>query len=217
MELVKVLAPPVAALVALIAVFVSLRNTRKQIEANAANLKAQLAASADNLKTQLAASADNLEKQLYSQAQQAHAGRRAQLEHMVRAERRDMLINAAQVVLKFQGYSRDVHAMRQKQAPPDPAAMQMVFEKVDAEEDELSFIAAGMEIIDLTDHAEHLRLTYYSAFMSYLHLYPWEAWGLVGDKGIRELEAYTALAELAGSTLDQFAAAIRVGPDPYAP
>ena len=217
LELLKTLAPPVAAAIALVAVFVSLRNTRRQIDANAANLKAQLAASAENLKTQLAATTDNLEKQLHAQAEQAHAGRRAQLEQMVRVERRDMLINAAQAIFRIQGYARDLYVIRAESKPVDPAHMQVLLEKINDAGDELSFIRAAMGIIDLTHYADLLQNEYYLEFMSFLAVFQGGKPVLSGEERARVARGFEALSQSAERVHEEFAAAIRVSPDPYAP
>ncbi|WP_078324805.1 hypothetical protein [Mycobacteroides salmoniphilum] len=205
-EFAKALAPLVAALIALIAVFVNLRNTRKQIDA-----------SADNLMAQLAASAENLKKQLHSQAHQAHAGRRAQLEHMVRAEHRDMLVNAAQVVFRIQGYARDIYVARLESQSADPTHMQLLIDKINAAGDELSFIRAAMRIIDLTHYADFLQNEYYLEFMRFLALFPGDGSGLLGADRAHVVDGFEALSRSAERVIEEFAVAVRIGPDPYAP
>lgn len=216
MELVKALAPPVAALIALIAVFVNLRNTRKQIDANAANLEKQLKANADNLDRQFEANALNLERQLSAsavnverqlaasanimerqvdansvnlerqlaanaenmqvqldasarnlteqldfQAVEARRNRNSQFEQIERAERRETLIRAAEVVHKLQdGYNR-VASEFQRDSSSDYETRQTsllaAINNMAAASLESHFVATTLEMIGLRPLANALR------------------------------------------------------------
>ncbi|RIR60085.1 hypothetical protein D2E61_08145 [Mycobacteroides abscessus] len=183
MELVKALAPPAAALIALIAVFVNLRNTRKQIDANAANLEKQLKANADNLERQFDANAKNLERQLAAnaenmqvqldasarnlteqlefQAEEARRNRSSQLDQITRAERRETLIRAAEVVHKLQDafnrvvdeFQRPSSANYEKRQSNLSAALNSMA----AASLESHFVATTLEMISLNRLARALR------------------------------------------------------------
>lgn len=165
MELVTALSPPVAALIALIAVGVNMFNTSRQIKANARNLKEQLTANAENMQRQLDASAENLKQQLESQAREANANRESQFRAALRAERRETLAKAAEVVHKLQdGLIRLDELYRTEPSMNSAGDYQRLQSNVtatrqviDASALELHYIATTLEMIDLGELASRLR------------------------------------------------------------
>lgn len=165
MELVTALSPPVAALIALIAVGVNMFNTSRQIKANARNLKEQLTANAENMKRQLDASAENLKLQLESQAREANANRESQFRAVLRAERRDTLAKASEVVHKLQdGLVRlhDVYRSRPSMSRTGDydafrSNIATTRQSIDAFGLELHYIATTLEMINMGEVASQLR------------------------------------------------------------
>lgn len=164
-ELVSALSPPVAALIALIAVGVNMFNTSRQIKANAKNLKEQLTANAENMKRQLDASAASLKQQLESQAREANASREAQFRSVLRAERRETLTKAAEVVHKLQDGIERLQQLYRGEPSPDRTGDYETFRTnvaaarrgIDTSELELHYIATTLEMIDLGKVASQLR------------------------------------------------------------
>ncbi|SKG32643.1 Uncharacterised protein [Mycobacteroides abscessus subsp. massiliense] len=139
MELVKALAPPVAALIALIAVFVNLHNARQQVRANAANL----------------------EKQLQAQAIEAAANRRAQLQYLQRSERREALTRAAELVHRLQLWLDKfdgTDGMTKFETPEDKRRHQagMTSQLYNVSDDQF-FISTALELVSLYELAWSLR------------------------------------------------------------
>ncbi|WP_100461484.1 hypothetical protein [Mycobacteroides abscessus] len=132
MELVSALSPPVAALIALIAVGVNMFNTGRQIKAN---------------------------------AREAEANRRAQLDHILRGERREILTRAAEVVHRLQdGLALFVSIHRRGQYlrlidqeyEENQAEKASVKQQLSAIYMELTFVATTLQMIDLPDLAHKL-------------------------------------------------------------
>ncbi|WP_255799409.1 hypothetical protein [Mycobacteroides abscessus] len=167
MELVKALAPPVAALIALIAVIVNLYNTGRQIKANASNLEKQLKANAENLQRQLDVGAENLQKQLESQAREADKNRKAQLDQILRAERRQILTRAAEVVHRLRDTmtildkahfeSRYIGFDDGEKLAAYKANVSAITQQLNAAGLEAHFVATNLEILDLTELAGRTR------------------------------------------------------------
>lgn len=139
MELVKALAPPVAALIALIAVFVNLHNTQRQIRANAANV----------------------EKQLQAQAAEADANRRAQFQYLQRSERREALTRAAEVVHRLQLWLDTfdgTDGVTKFATPEDKRQHQAVMtSQFYSVSDDQLFASTALELVGLSDLASSLR------------------------------------------------------------
>lgn len=203
MELVKALAPPVAALIALVAVIVNLYNTRRQIRANAENLQKQLNASAENLQKQLEASALNLELQLATQGKEADKNRQAQFAYVLRAERRDTLTRAAEVVHRMQdGMSRlwilqgqSMHLSWGDEYDALHADQTATRQELGRSALESQFVATVLEMIELTALASDVR-EYQRRVLDYAD-------------GQIQGENYRDLSHRARTLFDQFSAKLR--------
>lgn len=197
-ELIQALSPIATAVIALVAVVAAMINTRIQIIANAKNVDKQLK---DNN--------ESLSRQLESQARESESNRQAQLQHAIRAQRRDTLIKAAEVAQKIQVECTDLYQMRYHHlfpelgVPPKHEASRekilALSDRIDAVRSELHFVAVTLEVEGLVELAENLR-TYDFSVDDYIRNTDVED----------EAKAISTLRAACRELISQFGAALRI-------
>lgn len=153
MRLLQEMSPTIGTAIALGAAWIAWRNVRVQIEANKGNLDRQLSAATANLNTQVAA-----------QSAEAQRNRKAQLEHELRAERRDALVNATRCVQAIQQAAIQIHWMRMAARTPQllsydfsAEAQTIVGQQINVAQSELSVHISVLTVLGLCECAESLE------------------------------------------------------------